>query len=1240
MSHQKNNSFVLLVVSVLAAFHVNAQDDVTVARFPDADSVLVDSRSFITYQPDGSYEEIRENWAKILTEKGRRDEGTISMRYSKRYGNAEILYVGAIDTNGVERVIDVTKTTNESTDNSSMEVNIYDPLDRRIVCTIPDLKVGEIVHTKTRSAETKARCEGVWSDITVLEWTCPILKSTLEIVAPKELPLKKKVILNPLGNVVESTEELPDGKTLHRWVATNSPQCFPEPSMPRLFTEVQHVRVSTAETWEELSRWYWNLCLPHITKTTSAMTNKVDEVLVGLENDDAKIRAIFKFVSQEIRYMGLTMEDTSPGYAPHDIDVTFDNRYGVCRDKAGLLVALLRIAGFEAYPVLIHVAEKIDPSVPRPFFNHAIVAVDRGNRDYLLMDPTNENTKDLLPAYESDKSFLVARPDGETLLTTPIPSAEHNTLKVDSRARLAADGSMFLENELYFNGINDSVYRESFVKMTADARTKFFERVVKSLSSGAELVRCTVEPEDMQDTEMPIKVVLSSRLPEVILPGETCGQLSVPFITRSIGMANFILDGNTTLEKRHFKLDIDSTASVQETIEIDLNDMFGAVKELPADESIDGGYNYHRSFRMEDGKLIAHRCAAISAVEFTPEEYAQLREDIKRSEAAERKRPVFYNNRTAGANVRWKLESTEVDVLGDHSWVVTNHVVKEILTYEGKKRSAELKFAFNPVVEDFRLASAVVRNKDGSEYAVSDKEMNVMDCGWAASAPRYPASKLLVVNLPSVEIGSTIDYTIITSYTNAPASFYAIYGFDSKDPLDRRYVRVNEWSREAIEPVRVPNEPNQPISSLWRDQVVFSENDFAKLMAEYRQADAAAAATSSALKATLEKISKEEGATLSGTNGVVAIRNWMTKHMTIAGPSLWELPFKDQLTSPDIILAERYATRIDYMRTLAALYRAAGYEADVVLAATDSGYPDDLKARNRVEKPAASEFAFALCRVKVISGGFLGFFAAETTYFIGTENEYSPLGICAYVGNGYLDPATAEFGEVSAPDDDLYYYDYTSHTKELEVHENGSVDMTVKMALWGSTVGAFRQQYAEILPEDRNRLHQEILGSIAQAAKATGELKADITSYPARREFQCSVPDYAAVAGDTITLQLPPLLSTIPSITGKVRRTPFAVNSAGAADETYVVRFPAGYTKIEHLPEAFTFANPYDSRYPWLIAKVSSEIDNEGRLVVTIRRDVKGRTYSWYYADFVDLIRDRNRIAASRANRTIVVRKN
>ena len=60
---------------------------------------------------------------------------------------------------------------------------------------------------------------------------------------------------------------------------------------------------------------------------------------------------------------------------------------------------------------------KKDEEVPQPFFNHAVVAALDENGEYILMDPTDENTKDIFPAYLQNMSYLVARPEGDTLRT-------------------------------------------------------------------------------------------------------------------------------------------------------------------------------------------------------------------------------------------------------------------------------------------------------------------------------------------------------------------------------------------------------------------------------------------------------------------------------------------------------------------------------------------------------------------------------------------------------------------------------------------------------------------------------------------------------------------------------------------------------------------------------------------------------------------------------------------------------
>ena len=208
--------------------------DVTTERFPDADAVLLDEVRHVEYNPDGTYETTDESWVKILTEKGRREESSVSLRYSRRYAEAEIVFVEAIGEDGAVRRIDVSATTKESTDNSSMSENIYDPLDRKIVCTVPGLKIGETVHVKTRRRALKPRCEGKWSDIAVLEWSIPILRSTFEVVAPPSRPIRNIAIRHPLGNVATNVSVRADGSTLYTFTATNSPQAFPEPDMPPL----------------------------------------------------------------------------------------------------------------------------------------------------------------------------------------------------------------------------------------------------------------------------------------------------------------------------------------------------------------------------------------------------------------------------------------------------------------------------------------------------------------------------------------------------------------------------------------------------------------------------------------------------------------------------------------------------------------------------------------------------------------------------------------------------------------------------------------------------------------------------------------------------------------------------------------------------------------------------------------------------------------------------------------------
>ena len=90
-------------LALLAPSAVANGDDIR-ARFPDADTVIVNDVERVKYNPDGTYETTEEMWTKILTEKGRREASAVTLEYSKRYGEAAIEHVGAIGECGRRRL--------------------------------------------------------------------------------------------------------------------------------------------------------------------------------------------------------------------------------------------------------------------------------------------------------------------------------------------------------------------------------------------------------------------------------------------------------------------------------------------------------------------------------------------------------------------------------------------------------------------------------------------------------------------------------------------------------------------------------------------------------------------------------------------------------------------------------------------------------------------------------------------------------------------------------------------------------------------------------------------------------------------------------------------------------------------------------------------------------------------------------------------------------------------------------
>ena len=124
------------------------------------------------------------------------------------------------------------------------------------------------------------------------------------------------------------------------------------------------------------------------------------------------------------------------------------------------------------------------------------------------MDPTNEGTHDLLPAYLSGCSYLVAHPEGRALAAAPVKPSSANAFSAQTVGSLAPDGSALVSTRAQFGGIND-LYRQSLLKLTPSDRRRAFEVMLQTSFPGAEMLSFELQPRDLRDTDAMLQVEFS-----------------------------------------------------------------------------------------------------------------------------------------------------------------------------------------------------------------------------------------------------------------------------------------------------------------------------------------------------------------------------------------------------------------------------------------------------------------------------------------------------------------------------------------------------------------------------------------------------------------------------------------------------------------------------------------------------------------------------------------------------------
>lgn len=262
------------------------------------------------------------------------------------------------------------------------------------------------------------------------------------------------------------------------------------------------VQLTTFRTWDDVGSWYRNLQSSQVTVTAS-IRSKAAELTKGLTTDDQKLRALYNFVATRFHYVSLSFG--TGRYQPHRADDVLDNEYGDCKDKHTLLAALLKAAGYEAWPALINSTRKITVDLPSPGqFDHMITVVPRDNTLVWLDTTPDIAPYGLLLANLRDKQALVIPIDkASSLMKTPdvppFPSLQTFSLT----GKLGSDGVLKGHVERSFRGDMEVLLRYGF-RATAPAQwNELAQRLSYASGFAGDVSAITASAPD--DTEKPFQ---------------------------------------------------------------------------------------------------------------------------------------------------------------------------------------------------------------------------------------------------------------------------------------------------------------------------------------------------------------------------------------------------------------------------------------------------------------------------------------------------------------------------------------------------------------------------------------------------------------------------------------------------------------------------------------------------------------------------------------------------------------
>lgn len=293
-----------------------------------------------------------------------------------------------------------------------------------------------------------------------------------------------------------------------------------EPGMVDLFDVAPKLMMSSTPTWQDKSLWFYKVNEDYGSfEATPEAQKKVNELVKGKKTEMEKIAVLTHWVADNMRYSGISM-GKGEGYTLHNTKMNFTDRCGVCKDKAALLISMLRMAGFEAYPAMTMAGSRVE-SIPADHFNHSVAVVKLANGTYMPLDPTwVPFLRELWSSAEQQQNYLPGVPEGSDLKITPLSAPENHYFKLYAHTALDEKGTLTGEFTVMAEGQSDGTVRRIFTGRFMDDWKNALESELLRVSPQAKLLSVDYGKDPKNYTAAPIRIKMKFSIPDYALAGE------------------------------------------------------------------------------------------------------------------------------------------------------------------------------------------------------------------------------------------------------------------------------------------------------------------------------------------------------------------------------------------------------------------------------------------------------------------------------------------------------------------------------------------------------------------------------------------------------------------------------------------------------------------------------------------------------------------------------------------------